>query len=283
LESLLLYDSCPYVEIDRSALVRLAGFGGVTAIALAANQLGLGEHSASLLAGVAALLGEGARAVWGHLGVHMIEKVAGHSGGEEHARGAQNHDLHRLIGETIARILEREAEVAPGGKSGGNYLKQAAKAFQGNVWMTVELIGAEAAVGEAKVPVYFKGDAESIKKAAVLEPAEWIALVEKVAGPATFAEYEEQGGLALGGGRQALEYAANRLHEHFAFDLWEAVDWLQAGLVENSIHRYAAPANDKGGGMQDNWVDFKAIKAGLSIEAVLEHYKINWLRKRTMS
>lgn len=209
------------MQLDRPALVKLAGFGGITAVALAANQLGLGEHSEGLLAGLVALAGEGARAVWGHLGVHLIERVAGHSGAEEHARGTQNHDLHRLMGETIAGILEREAEGAPGGRFGGDYLKRAANAFRRNEWMEVELVGPEIAVGETKVPAYFKGDAESIKKAAVLEPAEWFALVEKVAGPATFAEYEEQGGLALGRARQALEYAANKLREHFAFELWE--------------------------------------------------------------
>src|SRR5580700_10744096 len=31
--------------------------------------------------------------------------------------------------------------------------------------------------------------------------------------------------------------------------------------------------------MQDNWVDFKAIKAAVSMQAVLDRYQINWLRK----
>lgn len=31
--------------------------------------------------------------------------------------------------------------------------------------------------------------------------------------------------------------------------------------------------------MQDNWVDFKAIKAAVRIQAVLDRYQINWLRK----
>ena len=31
--------------------------------------------------------------------------------------------------------------------------------------------------------------------------------------------------------------------------------------------------------MQDNWVDFKAVKAAVGILAVLDHYQINWLRK----
>jgi len=31
--------------------------------------------------------------------------------------------------------------------------------------------------------------------------------------------------------------------------------------------------------MQDNWVDFKAVKSAVGILAVLDHYQINWLRK----
>ena len=31
--------------------------------------------------------------------------------------------------------------------------------------------------------------------------------------------------------------------------------------------------------MQDNWVDFKAIKTAVTIQAVLNRYQINWLRK----
>jgi DNA primase len=31
--------------------------------------------------------------------------------------------------------------------------------------------------------------------------------------------------------------------------------------------------------MQDNWVDFKAIKAAVTIQAALDRYQINWLRK----
>jgi DNA primase len=31
--------------------------------------------------------------------------------------------------------------------------------------------------------------------------------------------------------------------------------------------------------MQDNWVDFKAVKAAVSMQAVLDRYQINWLRK----
>jgi len=31
--------------------------------------------------------------------------------------------------------------------------------------------------------------------------------------------------------------------------------------------------------MEDNWVDFKAVKAAVSMQMLLDHYQINWLRK----
>lgn len=31
--------------------------------------------------------------------------------------------------------------------------------------------------------------------------------------------------------------------------------------------------------MQDNWVDFKAVKAVVGMETILSHYGVNWLRK----
>src|ERR1700739_109249 len=32
--------------------------------------------------------------------------------------------------------------------------------------------------------------------------------------------------------------------------------------------------------MQDNWVDFKAIKAAVTMEVILGRYGVNWLRKK---
>jgi DNA primase len=32
--------------------------------------------------------------------------------------------------------------------------------------------------------------------------------------------------------------------------------------------------------MQDNWVDFKAVKAAVNFQSVLAHYQINWLREK---
>ena len=31
--------------------------------------------------------------------------------------------------------------------------------------------------------------------------------------------------------------------------------------------------------MKNNWVDFKAVKDAVSMQKVLEHYQVNWLRK----
>ena len=43
-----------------------------------------------------------------------------------------------LIGETIAHILEREVDRAPGGTFGAKYLKRATAEFRNSQWMTVE-------------------------------------------------------------------------------------------------------------------------------------------------
>src|SRR6266853_6006929 len=45
------------------------------------------------------------------------------------------------------------------------------------------------------------------------------------------------------------------------------------------MSRYASPTNRKGGGMQEKWVDFKAVKTAISMEMILGRYGVNWLRK----
>ena len=198
------------MQIDRATVIKLASFAGVATVAGAFHYFGVGEHAIPLLGTALHLLGEGAHAWVGHLGVHLIDNISGHGSAADRARGAQNRDLHRLMGETIARILEREAARAPGGKFGTKYLVRAAAAFRTN-WMAVELTGPETVLSEPAMPAYFTGDSELIKATPVLEPAEWVALVERVAGRATFREYDE-----------ALHYAATELGQHFAFELWEA-------------------------------------------------------------
>jgi hypothetical protein len=87
--------------------------------------------------------------------------------------------------------------------------------------MEVELTGHETAVGEPGSEKYFMGDPESIKKIPVLEHEEWSALVDRVAGPPTLAEF------------RTLDYAADKLREHFAFELWGASKhaWEKGGLA----------------------------------------------------
>ena len=37
--------------------------------------------------------------------------------------------------------------------------------------------------------------------------------------------------------------------------------------------------NQKGGLMTKDWVDFRVVKQAVSMQMVLDHYNINWLRK----
>jgi hypothetical protein len=32
--------------------------------------------------------------------------------------------------------------------------------------------------------------------------------------------------------------------------------------------------------MESNWVDFRAVKAAVTMQMALEHYQVNWLRKK---
>ena len=75
------------------------------------------------------LAGAAAHATTGHFGVNVVEFVGERLGGKDPARRQQNRDLQRLIGEAIARVLERASVGAPGGKAGRNYLKNAAAEF----------------------------------------------------------------------------------------------------------------------------------------------------------
>jgi tetratricopeptide (TPR) repeat protein len=198
------------VQISHPTVVKLTGFAGVAAVAGACHYFGLGELTGLLGTGLA-LAGATAHAWVGHLGVELVKDISERTG-EESARGVQNRDLHRLMGQVIARILEREATSAPGDKSGAVYLKEAAEAFRGDSWMEVELTGPEIAVSESNVTTYFTGDAEKICHTPVLEHAEWMALVEKVVGSPT--QIREN--------IEALNYAAAKLRAGFAAEVWEA-------------------------------------------------------------
>src|SRR5260370_23866243 len=159
------------MQITRATGVRLGSVAGIAAVAGACHYFHLGELSGLIGTGLA-LAGEGAHAWFGHLGAEVVKDVIERAG-KETPRGVQNRDLHRLVGQAIAAILEREADRAPGGKYGAAYLKEAATSFRGANWMEVELIGAEIAVSEPNVPAYFTGDAEAINHAPVLTQHEW--------------------------------------------------------------------------------------------------------------
>ncbi|HEY6346349.1 MAG TPA: tetratricopeptide repeat protein [Bryobacteraceae bacterium] len=212
------------MQIERASLVKLAGFGVSAAAILAAHHSG----EAATLAGAGLLLLDSVAHVgFEHLVGDFIHDVARRFDGAETARGVENRDLHRLIGATIARVLEHEGEHevgrAPGGKPGAQYLKSAAAAFRGETWMNAELIGPQTVLAEVNVSNFFSGDPEAIKKAPVLEQGEWVKLVEGVAErPAVFAEFDA-----------ALNYAAVELREHFAFELWESVKnaWKKGDLA----------------------------------------------------
>src|SRR5436190_10654652 len=135
------------MHVKRASAIKLASFGGVTVVAAASHYFGLGEHAKGLLGATFALAGAGVHALFGHLGVHLVETISEHSESENQVHSVQNDDLHQLIGATIARILKEEARNAPGGKIGATFLKAAATAFR-TQWMSVELIGPETALGE---------------------------------------------------------------------------------------------------------------------------------------
>src|SRR5258708_3366995 len=77
------------MPIDRATAVKLGSFAGVVTVAGACHYFGLGEHAAGLFGTALALLGSGAHALVGHMGLHVIEKVSEHASGIEHARGVE--------------------------------------------------------------------------------------------------------------------------------------------------------------------------------------------------
>jgi tetratricopeptide (TPR) repeat protein len=210
-----------HVQIPRSSAIKLGSFAGVAAVAGACHYFGLGEHIHGLLGTALALAGAGLHAWTGHLGVEVVGDIAERAGNET-PRGVENRDLHRLIGHTIAHTLEKEAERAPGDTPGAGYLREAAAAFRGPNWTSVELTGPELAVSEPAVLLHFTGDAESILQTRVLQENEWFELVQKVTGR-----------LAEIGESREVQYAAAQLCNTFNFELWEAAkhEWETGGLA----------------------------------------------------
>ena len=208
------------MSIDRSTGIKLCSFAGLLGIAATGHYLGLGHEVEGILPFALALTRDGGGTLAGHLGTHLLVEAADRSGAyaADNARGLQNHDLHRLIGEAIARTLEKAAEETTIGPDGTAYLNSAAKAFRTN-WMEVELTEADAAVAEPALLQYFTGDPEAIKKAPVLTADQWFVLVQNVASEVPSARL-----LALKPdphATDALRYAAVRLRNNFASELWE--------------------------------------------------------------
>jgi hypothetical protein len=92
------------MRIDRSSAIKLGSFAGAAAILGACRHFGLEELPGLLGAGLAVVAAT-AHAGAGRLVLDWVKEIAERGG--EGVRGEQNRDLHRLMGETIARILGR--------------------------------------------------------------------------------------------------------------------------------------------------------------------------------
>src|ERR1051326_7612014 len=180
------------MRIGRASALKLVTFTSIAAVAAAAHRFRIGDAT-GWLATFLALGSEGALALTGHFGTHLLETTIDQHATdvEKRLRSGQNRDLHRLIGQVIPTRLKREANHAPGRPHGKEYLVRTAASFRSGEWMSGKLNGAEVSIGEPAIISYFTGDADLVRRNPVLEHAEWFALVEKVAGPATFREYDE--------------------------------------------------------------------------------------------
>src|SRR5258708_1646554 len=137
------------MKIGRASALKLVTFTTVAAVAAAAHRFGVGDAT-GWLATFLALGSEGALALTGHFGTHLLDTTIDQhaSDVEKRLRSGQNRDLRRLIGEVIATILKREANHAPGRPYGKEYLVRAAASFRSGEWMSVELNGPEVSIEE---------------------------------------------------------------------------------------------------------------------------------------
>src|SRR4051794_23206655 len=106
---------------SRDSLIKLGGVGAAAFVAVAAQHFGAGEVAPLIGAGTA-LLESFAHATFGHVGLDVVHDLAKRFGDANSARGRENRDLHRLIGETVANALERSADHGHHGKFGSGYL-----------------------------------------------------------------------------------------------------------------------------------------------------------------
>jgi tetratricopeptide (TPR) repeat protein len=195
------------VTISRETLFKLAGLATTAAVVGAVHQTGLEAKN------IAGLLLDVAHAAFGHIGLEFVHDLANHFEGKSKSR-----DMHRLIGEAIARVMESSSERVPTGLS-ARWIKDAAESFRGEPWLNVELTGAEIVVTESKLAVYFSSGRGDIDSSEFLTLDEWIDLIENVVPSVTF---EPKRGLAIGHARQALQYCAKELNEHFKSELMES-------------------------------------------------------------
>ena len=208
------------MAVDRATGIKLCALAGLAGVAAAGDQFGLGTGSHGILPALWHLGREGALLLGGHLGTELVVEAADAAGERiEHSHASQNRDLHRLIGETIARILERRENQLEPASAERRYLNVAVAAFRQR-WMIVPSSSIAAAIREPGLSQYFAGNPDTIKNTRVLSVDEWQRLVQDVAG-----SLPGGGVLALQpdiGAEVALRAAAHELREHFAFELWEA-------------------------------------------------------------
>src|SRR6266852_7660745 len=95
------------MAIKRESVITLASLGAAALVATAAGRV---EAAGPLSIGLA-LVGSWADATFGHLGLELVHSFSRRYG-EATARARENRDLHRLIGETIAHVLDESASSA---------------------------------------------------------------------------------------------------------------------------------------------------------------------------
>ncbi|HEX8877558.1 MAG TPA: hypothetical protein VF777_12480 [Phycisphaerales bacterium] len=126
------------------------------------------------------------------------------------ARGLENADLHRLMGQAIALVLDECARTFVGDPAGATYLKNARDAVA-KTWATHHPDSRYHAITEPAASRFFSAAPHDIKKTPTLDLTHWHKLVGSIAYDAGFEAHEK-----------ALGFAAERLVARYAAALWEA-------------------------------------------------------------
>src|SRR6185369_3530370 len=211
------------MRIAQATLIKLSTFAGIATIAAASHHFGLGDLP-GLVGTAGILLHEGALTLTGHWGVKLLDtQIDKHAdSAKERTSGVRNQDLRRLMGDAIARIVERGAAEAPGGEWAYSYLKEVAESFRGPRWLNLKGTGPAAAIDELTIGRYFKGDFEDIKKSTVLSHAEWRTIVEEMVGASQIKESND-----------TLDYVSEKLSAHYTIELWQTAEdaWKKRDLA----------------------------------------------------